>query len=408
MRVRKLFVAFAAAVLAVAVAGSSSGFASRAASPSMKLKKPKVTFKIGVVLPFSGNSSFYGTTQGAGVDAAIKEVNAAGGINGHIKVQEITEDNQALPDASVQAMNKLTTVDRVPIVITSFSGPPLAMAPIAAQTKTLLFGSEGNTPALANLSPFFYSSALNATVEVATMGNYLAKTLKAKSVALYMDSGAYGQGSAKLVKATWPSLGLKIVGEVDTDLTATDHSSDIAKLKAMKADYVYVALAGGAPLASFLKQAKELGLDSKIAGQISMDNDAVVSGSGGGADGAVFTSEAYNFNSKRPQMKQFVAVFKRYEHAAPTANEQALYYEGTRILITAIKYVDDHNLALTGNNIRIAIGKIDCFSGLMGPVCFRSDRLANKAVAIKTVRGADRVTLQVIPPAAQKKMKLIK
>ena len=70
------------------------------------------TIKIGAIGPLSGAASTYGISVKEGAQLLEKEVNAAGGINGK-KIQFIFEDDQADPNSSMQAFNKLVDYEKV-------------------------------------------------------------------------------------------------------------------------------------------------------------------------------------------------------------------------------------------------------------------------------------------------------
>ncbi len=72
------------------------------------------TIKIGAIGPLSGAASTYGISVKEGAQLLEKEVNAAGGINGK-KIQFIFEDDQAEPNSSMQAFNKLVDKNKVPV-----------------------------------------------------------------------------------------------------------------------------------------------------------------------------------------------------------------------------------------------------------------------------------------------------
>ncbi len=62
--------------------------------------------KIGAILPFSGGLEIFGEQAKAGIDLAVAQVNAAGGIQGH-PLKVIYEDNKTDPKTSVEKANKL-------------------------------------------------------------------------------------------------------------------------------------------------------------------------------------------------------------------------------------------------------------------------------------------------------------
>ncbi len=74
------------------------------------------TVKIGGIAPLSGAVAVYGVECKNGIDLAVEEINAAGGINGK-KIEFVCEDDEGSPDKTVNAFKKLTTKDGVKIII---------------------------------------------------------------------------------------------------------------------------------------------------------------------------------------------------------------------------------------------------------------------------------------------------
>src|SRR5271165_5986086 len=117
---RKLAIAFTALAVGWAVGGSPRAMAQ--------------PIQFGAILPLTGPGGLIGTQQMRGIQFAIDQANAKGGIRGHqIEVQ--FEDNQAKPDQSILSFNKLTDLQHVALVFTGYSGPTLAMAPLATRKK---------------------------------------------------------------------------------------------------------------------------------------------------------------------------------------------------------------------------------------------------------------------------------
>lgn len=95
--------------------------------------------KIGVVLPFSGPVGSDGQRTFNGVELAVKEINAAGGIDFNGKktpIEIVREDSTCNPRMSVAAVEKLMTRDKVSVVIGDFcSTSTLADAEVAKRNK---------------------------------------------------------------------------------------------------------------------------------------------------------------------------------------------------------------------------------------------------------------------------------
>ena len=90
-------------------------------------KEDENTIKIGGIAPLSGAVAVYGVECTNGVNLAVEEINAAGGINGK-KIVYIAEDDEGDPAKSVNAYKKLTTQNGIRMIIGSLtSGCTIAL-----------------------------------------------------------------------------------------------------------------------------------------------------------------------------------------------------------------------------------------------------------------------------------------
>src|SRR4029450_3653156 len=120
---RATLLAGGAAVLFVTLAGAAP-----AQAPA--------TYKFGLAMPLSGSQALYGTDQVKAAEAAVAPLNATGGINGK-KLEMIPLDTQADPQVGINAVNRLVSVEKVPVFITAWSSVVRAVAPIANDNKVV-------------------------------------------------------------------------------------------------------------------------------------------------------------------------------------------------------------------------------------------------------------------------------
>jgi urea transport system substrate-binding protein len=115
-------------VLLVCCAGLSRSTGADAAGP----------IRVGAVLPFSGGVELYGRQAKLGLDLAVKDINAAGGILGR-PVEVIYADDKTSPESAVTAMHALIERDGVVAVVGPITLRNLnAIAPVAESLKTPL------------------------------------------------------------------------------------------------------------------------------------------------------------------------------------------------------------------------------------------------------------------------------
>src|SRR5690242_16296591 len=76
------------------------------------------TYKFGLAMPLSGSQALYGSDQVKAAQWAVDAINAKGGINGK-KLEMVALDTQADPQVAINAVNRLVSVEKVPVFITA-------------------------------------------------------------------------------------------------------------------------------------------------------------------------------------------------------------------------------------------------------------------------------------------------
>src|SRR5471030_1224066 len=220
------------------------------------------TIRFGAILPLTGPGAMIGTQQMRGIQFAVEKANAAGGVHGN-KIEVLFEDNQAKPDQSILSFNKLADLQKVPMIFTAYSGPSLAMAPLATRKKILLVNAGAQADKLATASPYLVNTLPTIGDEIAVMTKYLAGEGKKKGVILFENDAAGISGRDDYVDA-FPKTGGTIVAQEPTQFGQTDFRPALLKLADAKPDVMLVSIT--AALDNMAQQYKQLGLKFTVAG----------------------------------------------------------------------------------------------------------------------------------------------
>jgi branched-chain amino acid transport system substrate-binding protein len=216
-------------------------------------------FRFGLNLPYTGDAAWIGEALARGADLAVDEINARGGIDG-VKLQAVKEDSKALPREGVSSMVKLATLDKVPFVVTSFSGVTMACQPIAAENKVLLIDLGSASSEVLN-KPFLYTIAVPNVYMMSCLGAWLCEKGYRKGSTLVL-SDSHGRDTAATFVKKWSQLGGTIVAQEEYGRGDVAFSAQIAKIKAADPDVV-VGSAVGKSSSLLIKQMHELGLIPK-------------------------------------------------------------------------------------------------------------------------------------------------
>ena len=219
------------------------------------------TIKIGEVNSYKAQPAFLEPYK-KGMELAVDEVNAAGGVYGR-KIELITRDDNASPGDAVRAAEELVSREKVDVLAGAFlSNVGLALTDFAKQKKFFYLAGEPLTDKMIWGSGNKYTFRLRpGTYMQAAMLVPEAVKLKKKRWALVYPNYEYGQSSIAafkaLLKAAQPDV--EFVAEQATPLGKLDAGSVVQALADAKPDAIYNVLFG-ADLAKFVREGNTRGL----------------------------------------------------------------------------------------------------------------------------------------------------
>jgi branched-chain amino acid transport system substrate-binding protein len=337
------------------------------------------TIRFGAILPLTGPGGLIGTQQKLGVQFALDQINYKGGVRGN-KIEVLFEDNQAKPDQSVLSFNKLVDLQQLPMIFSAYSGPTLAMAPLATRKKVLLVNAGAQADALANASPYLINTLPTIGDEIAVLTQWLTKNGKKRGAILFENSAAGISGRDNYLKH-FTAAGGSIVAQEPTQFGQTDFRPALLKLANAKPNVMLVSITAAAQ--QMAQQYKQLGAGFTVAGTTFLQDPALIADPA--ADGFLHTQ----LQSQAPP--QLAAEFKQ-KYNAEMEFFVRQYYNASNILFTALDKVLADKKPVTGENLRDAILQIKRFSGLV-PVEFRSNT-ATVPFDLNVIRGGKDVLLE--------------
>jgi branched-chain amino acid transport system substrate-binding protein len=352
---------------------------------------------LGGIFPMTGASATFGTSSKQGVAMAVEEFNTAGGATvGGVAttVNYINEDDAGDPAVGASAAHKLIDQDKVIGIIGAvMSKVTLAVAPIAQDAGVPEISPTSTNEAVTLVGDYIFRACFIDPFQGKVMANYAYNTLKVKTAAVLYDNGNdYPKGLAEAFKASFESLGGKIVAyEAFTDeATTIDYKAQLTTIKAAKPEFLYLPnYYGGAALQ--LKQAREMGLNVPAGGGDGWDSPELVTIGGAAVEGGVFSNH-FSKDDKSPKVQDFVAKYTTKYGAAPDALA-ALAYDAAGLFLDAFKTAG----SIKGSDIRDAM-KNTTFSGIGGAYKFDANRNPIKAAVILQIKNGQQTFLMTVNP----------
>jgi branched-chain amino acid transport system substrate-binding protein len=295
-------------------------------------KKDADSIKIGGIFPLSGPVAVYGVEAKNGIELAIEEINAAGGINGK-NVVLISEDDEGNPEKTVNAFKKLTTKDKVTMIIGSLtSGCTAAITTLAQNQKVLLIAPAATMESITDAGNFIFRACFIDPFQGTVGGKFSAETLKAKKAAVLYDvANDYSIGLYENFKKAFLASGGIMAAEESYTTNDMDFNAQITKIKNANPDVVYLP-DYYATVALIAKQLRAQGVNAAIVGADGwggiVDNagDEILNG---------FYSDHYAADSTDPKVVSFVNSYKNKYNSTPVSFA-ALGYDSMYIIKDAI------------------------------------------------------------------------
>jgi branched-chain amino acid transport system substrate-binding protein len=262
--------------------------------------------KIAVAGPLTGKDAVFGAQLKNGVEQAVEDINAAGGINGQ-KIELVFGDDAADPKQGRSVANNFVG-EGVSFVIGHFnSGVSEPASDVYAENGILMITPGSTNPKITErgLKNVFRTCGRDDQ-QGKVAGEYIAANFKDKKIAIAHDKTTYGKGLADETKSHMNALGVQEVLYEGINSGERDFSALVSKIKASGADVVYwggVHTEGG----SILRQMRAAGLTAVMMGGDGIATAEFAALGGPGTEGTLMTFGPDP--QKRPEAQAVIAKF---------------------------------------------------------------------------------------------------
>ncbi|HUQ26010.1 MAG TPA: ABC transporter substrate-binding protein [Burkholderiales bacterium] len=266
--------------------------------------------RIGFLTVRSGALAAGGKQMEQGIQLFLQERNYM--LAGR-KVELIIADTGGNPAGARTKTQELVEREKVHVVI----GPLAAFEALAiddyirqARIPTVSCSAAAEDLTQRKPNPYFVRSAASSGQPNHALGEYAAKNLRYKRVAIIADDFAYGHETAAAFQRVFEDNGGKVVQRIFTPLNVPDYGSYLTQLK-QNVDAVYAGFAGANGF-RFLRQYKEYGLKMPVLGSMTTADEGILRQMGDEALGVV-TGGWYAAGLETADNKRFVeAVNKEF------------------------------------------------------------------------------------------------
>jgi branched-chain amino acid transport system substrate-binding protein len=282
--------------------------------------------RIGFLTVRTGPLAAGGKQMEDGINLFLKERNNT--LSGR-KVQIIFADTAGQPAQAKSKAQELVERDKVHVIV----GPlatfeALALDDYVLQAKVPLLppmSAAQNDLAQRRQSDYVIHTYGTAAQAMYVMGDYAAKKLGMKRVAMVADDFTYGHEGAAGFQKAFEDAGGHVVQKLWPPLNAPDYGSFIGQLKG-NVDGVYAGFAGSNPL-RFLRAYREYAMKPIVMGNPTLTDEGILKNMGDEAVG-VYTASWYTVDRDAPDNKRFVESIRREYKVTPGFYTAATYTSG--------------------------------------------------------------------------------
>jgi len=297
-------VSFVVAAIVIAACGSGGGSSGN-------------VIKLGAILSITGAGGVYGPQSRDGMNLAVKQINANGGVNG-AKIQLTINDDASDKAQASQLAQKLIQQEKdLALLGPTLSNSAVGAHPLAEGLKTpiLAVSTTGihivpdcNFPATAPCKYVFRDSLGEQTAIPANIASYAADSHPKTGVLLVAQDDKFSSDGGQIVQDTVGKYNINLLKVIKFNKGEADLSPYVTQAVQLKPDVIFITSLGGIP-AKIMTEARKQNWTGQFLGGNGFNTATVSTQAGAAGKGARSASAWYKGNTF-PSNADFVAAYK--------------------------------------------------------------------------------------------------
>jgi branched-chain amino acid transport system substrate-binding protein len=305
----------------------------------------KEPIKIGLAAAVSGGSAASGEAIKRGLQIALDEINARGGLLGGRKLEMVIRDDEGNPAKGVTIARELVEREKVAVVFGGLhTTVALAQVPVWQELRTPYMGAwaAGTNITRNGASPnFVFRVSANDDLVDRYLARYAIEVMKKGKPGLLLENTAWGQSNEAGLGKWLGERNVKPVGIEKFNWNDPDMSPQLLRLRGAGADHV-ILVANAPEGAQVVKSRAKIGWEVPMISHWGISGGRFAELTGELSDGVVFL-QTYSFFGKQGERGQAVlkALAEKYgvkgpeDVIAPVGTANA--YDGMHLVALAIE-----------------------------------------------------------------------
>lgn len=306
-------------MLSLAACGSSAGAAKTDAASDVATSDDKIV--IGVISPNTGALAAYGNGIVTGVDLAVEQINAAGGILGR-QVEVIKTDDQSDPTECLNAFNSLVAQGVGLIIGSATSGCTSAITDAANEEEICLLAPTATADSITTEDDYIFRACYADSFQGAIAAAYAKQAGYDKVGVVYCAADVYSKGLYDSFSSACEKYGIEVVDSQSTaSLDVQDYTNQFAAMVKAGVDFVYAPFYYDVIGPYVVPQARAAGYTGVIMGADGYDTtpDYVVDGADLTAFNNVLWTNHYDPSDTSEIVSSFVKAYEAKYGSVPSA-----------------------------------------------------------------------------------------
>ncbi len=295
-----------------------------------------------------------------GIDLAVAEVNAAGGIRGR-RVEVVAADDERSGARAAAIAQQFVANKAIAGVVGHVTSGAMVAAAKVYDGHLVAIATTATSPALTGISPWTFRVIASDSTNGAVIARFATALGRTRAAVVY-ENDAYGRGLVDAFRRTFRG---RIVSMDPIAANLTNAEPYISYYRRLEPDIIFIV---GLPESGFalLREAHRQHLRADIIGG---DGWAGIASDTGLSEG-VYVGTPFTAEDPRPNVQRFVAAFRTRYGLTPEANA-ALGYDATHVLLQAIEAVGDDRAAI--RRYLASLTEETSYRGVTGTIRFRPD-----------------------------------
>jgi branched-chain amino acid transport system substrate-binding protein len=379
---RKVLAAAVAAMLVLAACGGGDGGSGD-------------TYSIGYDSSQTGGLAYSDVPASKGVQMAIDEINAAGGIAGKWKIELTLQDNRSEAAQSAVVAQDLISQEVQFLICTSDADPCTAAGQIAQEAGVPTMSTAATSPTLpGSVGDFMFMSVFGDNVQTAALADYAIEQGYQSAYLLCSPDSSYTSKSCDYFAQVFEKKGGSIAGNGSFTLGAADFSAEVTKIQALSpAPDVIMTPAYPPDAPTFIKQLRAAGVDIPVISIDGVDSQDTISAGGPAVEGLVFTS--HGFPAEGTSTADFWAAYEEKYGSPPDSVFAATGYDLVKVVEAAVTAAGSTD----PQKVRDAIENLENVQGATGAITYKNqNRIPLKTVYLIEVKDGAFQLLKTMQP----------